>query len=55
MRNLVLRFLASDSGTTAIEYALMASGIAIAVIATVNGIGSNLNATFYTKIGAAFK
>jgi pilus assembly protein Flp/PilA len=34
------RFLADQSGTTAIEYALIAAGISLAIIATVNGLGS---------------
>ena len=32
----------------AIEYGLIAAGISIAIIAVVNGLGSNLNATFTT-------
>ena len=55
MSKLILRFLASESGTTAIEYALMAGSIAIVIIGTVNTIGSQITATFYTKISAAFK
>jgi pilus assembly protein Flp/PilA len=46
MNNLVLRFLKDDSGATAIEYGLIAAGIAVAIIAAVNGLGTNLNATF---------
>jgi pilus assembly protein Flp/PilA len=40
------RFLENESGATAIEYGLIAAGIAVAIIAVVNGIGTNLNATF---------
>jgi pilus assembly protein Flp/PilA len=47
--------LSDQSGTTAIEYALLAAGIAVVVIGTVSTVGSQLNATFYTKISAAFK
>ena len=39
-------FLADQSGATAIEYAIIAGGIAIAIIATVYGIGPKLNSTF---------
>jgi pilus assembly protein Flp/PilA len=39
-------FLRDDSGATAIEYALIASGIALAIIAVVNGLGTNLNTQF---------
>jgi pilus assembly protein Flp/PilA len=55
LSKLVLRFLASESGATAVEYALMAGGIAMTVIATVNTIGSQLSATFYSKLAVAFK
>jgi len=39
-------FLADQSGATAIEYCLIASGIALANILTVQGIGPKLNTTF---------
>jgi pilus assembly protein Flp/PilA len=55
MSKLVLRFLTNESGTTAIEYAIMAGSIAVVVIGTVNSVGSQISATFYTKISAAFK
>jgi pilus assembly protein Flp/PilA len=35
----VYRFLADENATTAIEYALIASGIALAIIATVVLVG----------------
>jgi pilus assembly protein Flp/PilA len=41
-----LNFLSDDSGTTAIEYGLIAAGISIAIIAVVNGLGTNLNGMF---------
>lgn len=41
-----LRFLADDSAATAIEYGLIAAGIAVAIIAAVQGLGSTLNTTF---------
>jgi pilus assembly protein Flp/PilA len=40
------RFLADESGATAIEYGLIAAGISLAIIAAVNGIGSKLNTKF---------
>lgn len=46
MRVLILRFVKDQSGATAIEYGLIAAGIAIAIIAVVNGLGSQLNTTF---------
>ena len=44
----VTRFLADDAGATAIEYGLIAAGIAVAIIATVQALGTNLNTTFST-------
>jgi pilus assembly protein Flp/PilA len=41
-----LDFLSDESGATAIEYGLIAAGISIAIIATVNGLGTKLNGTF---------
>jgi pilus assembly protein Flp/PilA len=35
-----------NSGATAIEYGLIAAGISLAIIAVVNGLGTNLNAKF---------
>jgi pilus assembly protein Flp/PilA len=40
------RFLKDDSGATAIEYGLIAAGISVAIIAVVNGIGTQLNTAF---------
>ena len=46
MRVLVLRFLNDQTAATAIEYGLIAAGIAVAIIAVVNGLGTQLNTTF---------
>jgi pilus assembly protein Flp/PilA len=46
MNKLVLRFLKDSSGATAIEYGLIAAGISVAIIAVVNGLGTQLNAKF---------
>jgi pilus assembly protein Flp/PilA len=40
------RFLRDESGATAIEYGLIAAGISVAIIATVNTLGSQLKNTF---------
>jgi pilus assembly protein Flp/PilA len=40
------RFLKDESGATAIEYGLIAAGVALAIIAAVKGIGTKLNTTF---------
>jgi len=44
----VSRFLRDDSGATAIEYGLIAAGIAIAIIAAVNSLGTALSGKFQT-------
>jgi len=46
MNNLVSRFIKDESGATAIEYALIAAGIAIAIISAVNGVGTALQTKF---------
>jgi pilus assembly protein Flp/PilA len=46
MKNLFSRFLVNESGATAIEYGLIAAGIAVVIIAAVDLVGSNLKATF---------
>ena len=54
MKQLFLRFLADESGATAIEYGLIAAGISLAIIAVVNGIGSSLN-TKFTSLNTSLK
>ena len=54
MKNLVSKFIADESGATAIEYGLIAAGIAVVIIAAVQLIGSNLTTTFST-VAAAVK
>jgi pilus assembly protein Flp/PilA len=44
----ITRFLKDERGATAIEYGLIAAGIALAIIAVVNGLGSTLNTKFGT-------
>ena len=46
------RFLADKSGATAIEYGLIAAGIALVVIAAVQSIGTHLKATFQSVASA---
>jgi pilus assembly protein Flp/PilA len=54
MKNLIARFVKDESGATAIEYGLIAAGISLAIIAIVNGLGTNLNAKF-TSINSSLK
>jgi pilus assembly protein Flp/PilA len=46
MKNLVSKFVRDESGATAIEYGLIAAGIAVVIITAVQLIGSNLSKTF---------
>lgn len=46
MLKFIRRFVKDESGVTAIEYGLIASLIAVAIIATVTIVGSDLNVTF---------
>jgi pilus assembly protein Flp/PilA len=46
MRALLARFLRDEAGATAIEYAMVAGGIAIVIVGVVKGIGVNLGARF---------
>ena len=54
MKDLIARFVKDESGATAIEYALIAAGIAIAIIAAVNGVGTALSSKF-TSISTSLK
>jgi len=44
-------FLRDESGATAIEYGLIASLIAVAIIAGASALGTNLGATFTSLAG----
>jgi pilus assembly protein Flp/PilA len=46
LKRTILNFLVDESGATAIEYGLIAAGIALAIIAVVNGLGTSLNSQF---------
>ena len=48
MCHLISTFLKNESGATAIEYGLIAAGISVAIIAVVQGVGTNLKGTFGT-------
>jgi pilus assembly protein Flp/PilA len=48
------RFLKDQSGATAIEYGLIAAGISIAIIAVVQGLGTQLKTTF-SSVSTALK
>ncbi len=54
MRTLIAKFLADQSGATAIEYCIIAAGISIVIITAVQGIGTGLNNKF-TSISSSLK
>ena len=51
---LIGKFLKDESGATAIEYGLIAAGISLAIIAVINGLGTNLR-TKFTSINSSLK
>ena len=46
VRRKLLEFLSNEQGATAIEYGLIAAGISLAIIAVVNGLGTNISGKF---------
>ena len=54
LKSIFMHFCRDKNGATAIEYGLIAAGIALAIIAVVNGLGSNVNANF-TSINSSLK
>jgi pilus assembly protein Flp/PilA len=54
LQHLIKKFLSDEAGATAIEYGLIAAGIALAIIAVVNGLGTTLN-TQFTSINTSLK
>jgi pilus assembly protein Flp/PilA len=43
---MISKFWSDESGATAIEYGLIAAGIALAIITVVNSLGTTLNDKF---------
>jgi pilus assembly protein Flp/PilA len=54
MIKLVASFVEDEVGATAIEYGLIAAGISVAIIATVQALGTQLN-TAFTSVSTALK
>lgn len=48
-------FVADETGATAIEYALIAAGIALAIMTVVNGVGSQLLTNKFELISAGLQ
>ncbi|WP_085966423.1 MULTISPECIES: Flp family type IVb pilin [Bradyrhizobium] len=51
---MIQKFWSNESGATAIEYGLIAAGIALAIITVVNGLGTAMNEKF-TSISTSLK
>ena len=50
----ITHFIRDDAGATAIEYGLIAAGIAVAIVVVVGTLGTSLNTTF-TSVQTALK
>ena len=53
MKSMFSRFVADESGATAIEYGLIAAFIAVAIITTLTSIGSEVQ-TIFTNVNTGF-
>ncbi len=54
LRTALHRFVANERGATAIEYALIASAVAIAIVGSVATLGTHVK-TFYSNVATALK
>jgi len=54
LKRILTKFCRDESGARAIEYGLIAAGISLAIIAVVNGLGTNLNDKF-TSVNSSLK
>ena len=50
MKTSLARFVKDESGSTAVEYGLIAAGIAIAILTAVNALGGTLSGLFETVL-----
>ena len=51
---IIVKFLKDERAATAMEYGLIAAGIALAIIAVINGLGAKLN-TRFSSINSSLK
>ncbi|MGJ4929723.1 Flp family type IVb pilin [Bradyrhizobium sp. HKCCYLS2038] len=54
MRQLIASFLKNEAGATSIEYAIIAGGLSIVIVAAVNGLGTQLSSKF-SSINSSLK
>jgi pilus assembly protein Flp/PilA len=52
MRASLIRFLSKNSGATAIEYAMIAAGIALAIVASITKLGTTVDGLFESALTA---
>ncbi len=50
----IRRFLPAQEGATSIEYAVIASGVSVAIIGAITGLGSQIMVVFYDKLANLF-
>ena len=50
---LIRRFRADETGATAIEYGLIAAGISVAIVTTVQSLGTQIKTALWDKVGNA--
>ena len=54
MKKLLTRFLRNEDGATSIEYAIIASGVAVVIVGAVQGLGSAVKGS-YVAVQTAMK
>ena len=54
MNALIIRFIRNNKGATAIEYAMIASLVFLAIVVAVAALGTAVASNLYDKIGSAF-
>jgi pilus assembly protein Flp/PilA len=55
LRQAIERFVSDRSGATSIEYAMIASGVSIAIVSALWNLGTTIQTTLYDKIANAMK
>ncbi len=51
---MILRFAVDDSAATAIEYSMIAAGIAVAIVAVIQSLGTTVN-TLFVQVSTSLK
>ena len=54
VKNLAYSFLKDETSATAVEYGLIAAGIAVVIVAVLRGLGTKLN-TVFASVSAALE